>query len=63
MTQDRDIQTLSIHVGFEIFTTVTMKNAVSVYYKPTFRRDELPPSSGYRHGATSQKTAFFKIDT
>jgi hypothetical protein len=38
--------------GFEVFTAVTMKNAIFWNVAP-FTQD--------LHGATSQKTAFFKI--
>jgi hypothetical protein len=42
----------SIFIAFDVFTAVTMKNAVSwddtvcVYYKPTFRRNVSLLSSG-----------------
>jgi hypothetical protein len=33
-------------VGFELLTAVTVKSAMWVYFKPTFRRNVSPPSSG-----------------
>jgi hypothetical protein len=60
------IESASKYVRFEVFTAVTMKNAVFWGVAPCRWRRYVPPIRRFNsqdlHGATCQKTAFFSAN-